>query len=518
MSREKSIMELRDILNRIKLGYGIKQIHRETGAHRTVIRQLRDIAKVNGWLVTGAALPTEKDLYKAYYGVREEKNNHPLKAYKSELERYTKEGFTYVVMHELIRNRFACSESTVRRYVQAHIENMHPRPVVIRERELSVMEVDFGRLGIVYDGKERRNRVAYVFSGRLRFSVKAYRAIVFDQKQETFWECHIRAFDYFGGVPERVVPDNLKAAVVKASFTDPIINRGYRELAEHYGFLIDPCQPYHPEHKGGVENDIKYVKRNFYPVFLERQRQKGREVPLADECQPSLRAWEREKADVRVIKGIGVSPNELFEREAAYLKALPAERFDTPTWMKCTVSPASRIHFDRCTYTVPERLLGKEVMVAAHTRKIRVFYDHELVTEHERSQIPFQDIKKPEHLSERALAYMEHTKEMIISKASAIGSATGKVITLLLEDKAVSRSSSAWGIITLSKKYGNTRVEAACRRALFFDAPRYDTVKRILTQNLDTLHEKEPVDSHGQRLFAFARQAGYFNISITNKE
>lgn len=518
MSREKSTMELRDILNRIKLGHGIKQIHRETGAHRTVIRKLREIANVKGWLEPRAALPMEKDLYEAYYGILEEKNTHPLETYKNDLKRYVEEGFTYVVMHELIRDRLECSESTVRRYVQAHIENTHSRPVVIRERELSVMEVDFGRLGIVYDSREKRNRVAYVFSGRLRFSAKAYRAIVFDQKQETFWECHIRAFDYFGGVPKRVVPDNLKAAVVKASFTDPIVNRGYRELAEHYGFLIDPCLPYHPEHKGGVENDIKYVKRNFYPVFLERQRQKGREVPLADECQPSLRAWEREKADVRVIKGIGVSPNELFGREAAYLKALPAERFDTPTWMKCTVNSASRIHFDRCTYTVPERLLGKEVMAAANPRKIRVFYDHELVAEHERSQIPFQDIKKPDHLSERALAYMEHTKEMLIIKASAIGSATGKVIKVLLEDNAVSRSSSAWGIITLAKKYGNDRVDAACRRALLFDAPRYDAVKRILAQNLDTLNEKEPVDSHGQRLFAFARQAGYFNISIPNKE
>jgi transposase len=512
MSREKSTMELRDILNRIKLGHGIKEIHRDTKTHRTVIRKLRDIAEIKSWLEPGKSLPDEKEIYKAYYGVNVKTEiQHPLDDYKDQLKSYVEDGYSYVVMHELIRDRFACSESTVRRYVQGHIEKSMPRPIVIRERELSVMEVDFGRLGIVYDRMGKRNRVAYVFSGRLRFSAKAYRAIVFDQKQETFFECHIRAFEYFGGVPSRVVPDNLKAAVVKASFTDPLINRGYRELAEHYGFLIDPCLPYHPEHKGGVESDIKYIKKNFFPVFRERQRQMGRDIPLADESGPALASWARDTADERVIKGMGVSPNELFVKESEYLKTLPSDRFDTPVWAKCGVRPSSRIHYDRSTYTVPERFIGKDVMVAGNTRKIRVYYDYELVAEHERSKEPYKDIKNPDHLSERAYAYMEHTKEFLIIKTSAIGPHAVKIVKILLDDPVVCKTSSAWGIVSLAKKYGNTRIDSACRRALLYDAPNYIAVKRILEQNLDRIDEKEPVDSHGQRLFAFARGAGYFN-------
>jgi len=89
---------------------------------------------------------------------------------------------------------------------------------------------------------------------------------------------HINAFDFFGGVPLIVVPDNLKQAILKASFTEPIPNAVYQEFAIHYGFLISPCLPAKPEHKGGVESDIKYTKRNFWPVFRERQKQKGRAV------------------------------------------------------------------------------------------------------------------------------------------------------------------------------------------------------------------------------------------------
>jgi len=512
MSREKTGMELQDLIRRIRFGHSNNQIHRETGTHRTVIRKLRCLAKTKGWLFLDTPLPAEKEIYGAYHTPDTKVHSHPLEVFRDEFKRYVEKEYTYVVMHELIKDRYDCSESTVRRFVQKQVEEKIPRAIVIRERELSVMEVDFGHLGIVYDIIEKRNRVAYVFSGRLRYSAKAYRAVVFDQKQETFWECHINAFGHFGGVPERVVPDNLKAAVVKASFIDPEVNRGYRELAVHYGFLIDPCRPYHPEHKGGVEGDIKYIKRNFWSLLQERQRQKGREVPVAQECAAALRVWEQETADVRIIKGVGTSPLELFAHETAYLKPLPQERYDTPMWKKCKVNPASRINFNRSTYTVPERFIGKEVMIAANRHKIRVFYDHELITEHDRSKKPNQDIKKQDHLSQRALAYMDRTRATLMIKANAVGLHAGKVVDILLGDPAVSKDSSAWGIVSLAKKYGNTRVEAACRRALLYDAPRYNAVKRILTQNLDLQEEKDPVDSHGQRIFTFARVSGYFNI------
>ncbi|MCP4130340.1 MAG: IS21 family transposase [bacterium] len=514
MAREKSAMELFDILSRLRHGHSNKRIHRDTGTHRTVIRKLRSIAEANGWLNANVEMPVEKEIYNAYHNITEQPTtSHPLESFREDLKRYKDEGYTYVVMHELIKDRYSCSESTVRRFVQNHIEDNHPRTGVIRDRELSVMEVDFGHLGILYDDCERRNRKAYVFSGRLRYSAKAYRKVVFDQKQETFWQCHMEAFERFGGVPERVVPDNLKAAVVKASFTDPEVNRGYRELALHYGFLIDPCLPYHPEHKGGVENDIKYIKRNFWPVFKERQGQKGRAVPLGRDSQEALRCWEEETADIRIIKNIGASPNELFDYECSKLSPLKTERFDIPVWKNGTVSSAARITFDRCTYTVPEKNIGKNVIIAANRHKIRIFHNNELITEHNRSYEPYGDIERPEHRSARADAYLNYTRQNLLKQARQIGTHAYAVIEHILSDKAVSGNSPAWGIVTLGKKFGFDRLEKACARALLYEAVNYKSVKRILEHKLDLQDDEKPVDSHGQRSFTFARAAGFFNKS-----
>jgi len=102
-----------------------------------------------------------------------------------------------------------------------------------------------------------------VFNVVCRYSRKVYQEVVFNQKQETFFLCHIHVFEYFGGVARKVTLDNIKAAIISASFEDPLVNRSYMSLAEHYVFMISPCVPYTPKHKGGVENDVKYVKRNF---------------------------------------------------------------------------------------------------------------------------------------------------------------------------------------------------------------------------------------------------------------
>ncbi len=129
-----------------------------------------------------------------------------------------------------------------------------------------VMEGDFGYLGLCWDVKTKSRRKTWFFSSRLGHSRTVYREVVFNHKQETFLQCHIHAFEYFGGVVRKVNPDNRKAAIIRASFVDPLVNRSYRSFVEHYGFMISPCVPYTPKHKGEVENDVKYVKKEFFTI------------------------------------------------------------------------------------------------------------------------------------------------------------------------------------------------------------------------------------------------------------
>lgn len=146
-----------------------------------------------------------------------------------------------------------------------HLEPPAPEVVVrVEAKPGSEAQVDFGYAGLTLDPATGLARKTWVFVMVLARSRHLYAELVFDQRVATWLLCHRHAFEAFGGIPARVVPDNLKAAVVRASFTEPVAQRSYRECAEHYGFLIDPNPPRSPHLKGKVEQGgVHYVARNF---------------------------------------------------------------------------------------------------------------------------------------------------------------------------------------------------------------------------------------------------------------
>ena len=245
-------MDLQEIVRRLRMNQSIKAIKRETGKHRSVIRRVRELAEQEGWL-DAAELPSERQLRELYHEQQQAERGaaHPLDTHREKIAGWLKEPYSFLVIHKLVTGLgVEYSETTVRRYIHRHFPKA-VRPVMRRETKPGeVMEVDFGHLGLTWDTATRSRRRTWMFSGRLRHSRLAYREVVFNQKQQTFFACHIHAFESFGGVSEKVTPDNLKAAIIVASFEEPLVNRSYRELAEHYGFLISPCLPGRPEHKG----------------------------------------------------------------------------------------------------------------------------------------------------------------------------------------------------------------------------------------------------------------------------
>jgi len=127
-----------------------------------------------------------------------------------------------------------------------------------------VAQVDFGR-GPVIDDPELGRVATWVFVMTLAWSPHTYAELVVDQTVATWLACHRRAFEFFGGVPARVVIDNAKCAITRGT-TDPEVQRTYGELAEGYGFRIDPCPPRDPRKKGRVEAGVKFTKRRFVPL------------------------------------------------------------------------------------------------------------------------------------------------------------------------------------------------------------------------------------------------------------
>src|SRR6185436_19060726 len=226
-----------------------------------------------------------------------------------------------------------------------------------------VAQVDFGYVGKLFDPETMTLRKAWCFVMVLGYSRHMFVRVVFDQKTETWLYLHVEAFAELGGVVETVVPDNLKAAVIRAAFAvdgTTELNRSYRELARHYVFKIDPTPPFDAAKKGKVEAGVKYVKGNFFP---------GREKTDAGEVRRELARWVVEIAGTRTHGTTFKRPLEVFEEiEKPALRPLPRVPFEPVVWRKATVHRDTHIAFGRRLYSVPWRLVGTEVWVQATAR------------------------------------------------------------------------------------------------------------------------------------------------------
>lgn len=372
-------------------------------------------------------------------------------------------------------------------------------------RGVEGMEVDFGYIGICWDPVTRSRRKTWFFSARLRHSRRVYREVVFDQKQETFFSCHVHAFAYFGGVPKKVAPDNLKAAIIRASWQDPPVNRAYRDLAEPYGFLISPCLPYHPQHRGGVESDVKYVKRNFLPLFKEHQRVRGQEVWNAAALREELARWNRETCDQRVIQQVGRTPQEiLLSEEAAALGPLPGHPLGSEALPGGAGGGQLAGAIREGLLFGPLRPGGEkgagdgQLPPGAHFLRAAG------------SGPPPAGVERlgiPPHQE----AYLSLTSQGLMRQARRIGPAVALLAAQILADKAVDGLRPLRGLLRLAEKYPGSRLEAACRRALFYETPTYRSVKSILHHGLDQVEENKSKPEPLPAPFRFQRSYGYFD-------
>jgi transposase len=242
-----------------------------------------------------------------------------------------------------------------------------------------VAQVDFGFVGWLYDPRRGAMRKAWVFVMVLAYSRHIFAKVTFDQRAETWVQLHIEAFDFFGGAAQTLVPDNLKAAVVRCAFgvdDEPALNRTYRDLARHYGCKIDPTPPRAPKKKGKVESSVKYVKRNGLA---------GRDGQDIDEINPMLLVWCRDIAGQRIHGVTGRKPLEVFDAtEQAHLAALPARRYEPTVWKQARVHQDSHVVFDRRLYSVPWRWLGRTVWICATASSVAIFGDDVRIATHDR--------------------------------------------------------------------------------------------------------------------------------------
>jgi hypothetical protein len=326
--------------------------------------------------------------------------------------------------------------------------------------------------------------------------------LVFDQKTPTWLALHRRAFDSWGGVPQRIVPDNLKAAVLKAMVYDPVLGEAYRRMAQHYGFVVSPTTPGVARHKGKVESGVKYVKRNFMA---------GQEFVDIHVANQHLKSWIQEVAGARDHGTTHQPPLRLFHAyEQAALLPLPEEPFTLCEIKLLMVHPDCHVSFDGSYYSVPYTYLGRRLEVHIHEQTVAIYQGQKLVATHIRCQKRGQWCTRLEDYPPYKAEYLKRTPEYCRQQATRLGPATSQVIDTLLADRPLYRLRAVQAILGLEETVGPQRLEAACARALYFGDIRYRRIKDILNAALDCEPLPEAVPSLPEPSHVFARVGAEF--------
>jgi len=485
-----TMLGIREVIHRLREGHSDRRIGREIKIDRSIVKKIRALAILHHWLDTSSAMPTDGEISKFWNLTSKIQKQHPLDLYRDHLEQWKKEGYSAVVMHQILKDQCSCDAQTIRRYLNKHFPDQAD-PIMVRNTTPGQdLDIDFGYLGKFIDD-EGVIRKAWVFSFRLRHSRRTYREVVLDQSSKTFLQAHINAFEWFGGVPKNVILDNCKAAITQCTIDNDMIRRSYQELAEHYGFIISPCMPRTPEHKGGVEGDVKYTKSNFLSCFLIRQKEKNISTPVLRDLIEALIRWGSEVADTHIVYGVGRSPLEIFNsEEKMVLRPLPIRRWELTSWSQSVVRRDWRIMFDSSYYSVPYELIGKSVQICATTSLVRIFYDHKEVAYHERSKKKWEFKRKAEYAPPLKEAVLQCTREGLLFLAETVGSFTYQIVDKILSHPSIDKLRPVRHLLNLANKYSKERLENACRRACVYQLTSYGDIKRILENNLD----KQPVE------------------------
>jgi transposase len=337
-------------------------------------------------------------------------------------------------------------------------------------------------------------------------SSRIFAVAVASQQIPDWTRAHIAAFEYFGGVPACVVPDQLKSGVKTSCKYDPDINPVYAELCAHYGVTVIPARPGEPRDKAKVENGVLNAQRRILATL------RNRTFFSLTELNDAI-AVQLEYLNSRPMQGIGKSRNQLFEEiDKPALKALPSERFQLREWKKAKVHIDYHVAVQGAWYSVPYTLIGKEVMVCITTSMVAILHEGKRVASHARTHKKNVYVTLDAHRPPAHRKHLQWTPERMRRWGESIGAHTGAMIDAIVcsaahPDQAYRR---CLGLLRLVGRYGNDRLEMACERALKLQAIGYQCVKNILDKGLEAADIPEPEVASPPLLHDNVRGSDYY--------
>lgn len=482
MSKRKiEVFEYRNIIIQLRKNLSNRQVAKNTGASRNTIALIKAVALDEGWLAPNEALPSDYDISLAFAKIR--KNNKKISSvdqYENKIKDWFEQGVSALVIHRALKENYSYNKGyqTVQRFIKT-LKTNDNITVPLNFSPGEYAQVDFGKGPVIYDINRKRNISTWFFVMTLCFSRHQYCEIIEHQDIPTWLNCHKRAFQWFGGVPANITIDNAACAIAKASYTEPEPTKSYYHFAEEYDFIINACPPYDPEKKGIVESGVKYVKNNFMPL---------RSFNSIEDMNEQLQDWILSTAGNRIHGTTKKKPlNSFTETEKCILRKLPEHDVTICTWTKAKIYRDCHVKHKGIRYSAPYKYVNQTVWLCLSEATVKIYYDHKLIATHPRDPKNHNNISTiTAHLPPKAKAFLEHDKPWCVEKAKDIGTNCLAVVNEILNSKHIDLLRSAQQLIYLKDKYGSTRLENACARAILFNTPRYGTVKSILKNGVDS--------------------------------
>ena len=357
-------------------------------------------------------------------------------------------------------------------------------PVTLRQSHApgERLFVDYGGQTVpVIDAITGEEHRAQIFVAVLGASNYTFVEATWSQGLADWLGSHARCLEFLGGVPELLVPDNLKSAVKSPSRYEPDLNPSYAELAAHYGVTVLPARVRKPRDKAKVEAGVLLAQR-WILARLRRQRFFG-----LDELNRAIRPLlaELNRRPFKRLPGSRQSAFETVDRPA--LKPLPPTRYEFAEWKRATVGIDYHVELERHYYSVPYRYARQPVDVRFTAATVEIFHHGERLASHPRSRLPGRHTTAAAHLAPAHQAVAGWNAPRFLDWAARIGPHTQTAIERVLQARSHPQQGyrTALGILRLAKAYGNGRLEAACQRAARLRAISYRSLASILKHGLD---------------------------------
>jgi transposase len=489
--RSIPMIEIDEVLFRWQQRQTQAEIARSLGQSRQTVRKYLRLAQAAGLTRDGDDVQRAQVLTALRAEIATESGATPggearqvLAPHTEQIENWLgQDDMTMKQVWRLLRERdVSVSYASVKRFIHHHFPIDKPRVTVRLETPPGRQaQVDFGQVRVSVGGTPRR---LWVFVMTLSYSRHRFVRFVERQDLATWIDCHVRAFEFIGGVPETILLDNLRAGVARPDLYDPTINRAYAELERHYGFVADPARVATPQHKGKVERSMPVVRQQLVA---------GRDYPDVPDLNTKALLWCRDDVGRRLHGTTQEPPLVRFERdEKATLAPLPATAFDPPTWAEAKVHPDHHVVFQRSFYSVPTRYVGKQVLVRAGQRLVEIFCNDELIKSHPRATRRGTWCTDQGDYPPSAQAHLYAHPQYCRRKAVELGVHVARMVDTILSDHALRNLRKAQAVLRLGEKYGAARLDQACQYLLDFDTTEIRRLKWVLEKGVPSLYQPEP--------------------------